>query len=146
MIVRTMEPADVPSYCALFRRVFAQPPWSEEWSLDAIGKELGKTRARKGFIGLVAHDESDSAGFATGYRLRWLPAFYLEQLFVDDRRQKTGIGRALLLELFLRIDGLVILLTKQGSTAETFYIHNGFKRVLKVRFKGKILLYQWRRR
>jgi hypothetical protein len=70
MTVRPMEPADAPAYCTLFRRIFALPPWSEEWTVDAVERTLNYTMARKGFVGLVAENGSDRAGFTTGYHLR----------------------------------------------------------------------------
>jgi GNAT superfamily N-acetyltransferase len=150
LTLRLFQTMDNPVYCALFQRIFGQPPWNETWTLDEISRELDRIMAKPGFIGIAAEYQSHLAGFFTGYRLRFplLPSFfYLDQLFVDDRHRGMGAGRALLGQgLSLAADQHyrgMLLLTKPGSASEGFYRQNGFGRVLPfARLKGKLLLYR----
>jgi GNAT superfamily N-acetyltransferase len=144
MILRSMNETDIDNYCVLYKRIFIQPPWNEEWAIDKIKSIVLKNMNRKGFIGLVAEQESQGlAGYSNGYRLPALRLFYLDQLFIDDRCRGIGIGRKLLLEMVHLNNSGIVLLTKANSPAERFYVCNGFKRFIPlIRIRGKILLYK----
>lgn len=149
--IRAMLGKDIRTYCALFQRIFAKPPWNETWTLDGIDVEVRKIMRKEGFIGIVAEYDSQPVGYVTGYRLPTPPIIpplcYLDQLFVDDRYHDLGIGKSLLAKMVClgstRRDYGIVLLTKAHSPAERFYLGNGFKRLpLMIRFNGKVLLYK----
>ena len=141
MILRTLQSADLPAYAALFQRVFAQPPWQELWTLEAILCDIARTMNRTGFVGLVAEEGSRGVGYAVGYSVPVLRWFYLEQLFVDDRCRGAGIGRHLLAEVVARSPRPVVLLTKPDSPADRFYRANEFVRTLRpLRLRVKVLM------
>jgi len=151
LTTRTMLEKDIQAYCALFQRIFAQPPWNEAWTTGKIRVAVKKIMSKKGFIGITAEYESQPVGYVTGYRLRISPIIpslcYLDQLFVDDRYRGIGIGTSLLSQMVCRVntrrDFGIVLLTKANSTAEQFYLQNGFKRCASIlRFKGNVLLYK----
>lgn len=147
--LRGLQAGDLPAFSALFQRVFAQSPWNERWDLDQIRRGLETVMRKPGFIGVAAERQTQAVGFMTGYALRLFPLtpaiFYLDQLFVDDRHQGTGAGRALL-EAGLGLAAghgyrSVLLLTKAGTASERFYRKHGFKRFFSfLRLGGKILL------
>lgn len=132
--VREMVDSDKDQYCELFKRVFAEPPWNETWEITGISADLERKMRKKGFIGLAAEYGSAPAGFMTGYKLPFLRAFYLEQLFVDGRYRGAGIGRMLLSSMLSlaekRGEHSVLLLTKKNSPAEKLYLASGFRRFL----------------
>jgi len=151
LAIRTMHGEDRRTYCALFQRIFAQPPWNETWTLNRIDVEVKKIMSKEGFVGIVAEYESQPVGYLTGYRLPIPPIipplYYLDQLFVDDRYHDLGIGKSLLAKMVClgntRRDYGIVLLTKAHSPAERFYLGNGFKRFPSIiRFNTKVLLYK----
>ena len=141
MNLRALQTADLPAYAALFQCVFAQPPWLETWTREAIGRDVARAMKRAGFVGLVAEEGTLSVGYAVGYSVPVLGCFYLEQLFVDDRCRGAGIGRQLMAAMAGRSPVPIVLLTKPNSPADGFYRANGFVRALPpLRFRGKILM------
>jgi aminoglycoside 6'-N-acetyltransferase I len=151
LTTRTMLKKDMQTYCALFQRIFAQPPWNETWTTDKIHVEVKKIMSKKGFTGIVAEYESQPVGYLTGYRLQIFPFIpslcYLDQLFVDNRYRGIGIGKSLLYQMVSQVnthgDCGIVLLTKASSPAEQFYLKHGFKRFFTIiRFNGKVLLYK----
>jgi aminoglycoside 6'-N-acetyltransferase I len=139
---------DVADYCALFQRVFGLPPWNEQWTVEAVRRDLERAMRRRGYCALVAEQGSAKVGYISGHRppgFAFLPVLYIDQLFVDDRVQGAGIGTLLLSALASKAaDGgcsVLALLTRNNSTAASFYRRHGFRRVLwPVRIRGKVLL------
>jgi aminoglycoside 6'-N-acetyltransferase I len=148
LVFRKMDTSDLDAYCRLFQRVFASPPWNEEWSMDRIDRDIGKLMRKKGFIGLVAGVGANCIGFTAGSRLKIFPKiFYLAQLFVDETVRGKGIGNSLVRETITiaRDHGAskIILLTKPDSKAEKFYRRIGFSPWFSTfRVHGKCILYK----
>lgn len=138
------------SYIALFRKIFCQSPWFESWSEHEVKRHLSHTMKHRSFLGFTAFLKNEPIGFLTGYcvfdRVALKFPFYLEQLFVDNRCQHMGIGRALIKELMNTLQEkkipVIILSTQENSPAEHFYGKHGFKKVQTFcRVRGKIILY-----
>jgi aminoglycoside 6'-N-acetyltransferase I len=140
---RPLGEPDIDAYCALFKDVFASPPWNEKLTLKKIKRGIKSLMRKRGFLGVVALTGREPIGFIAGARIGILPkAFYLAQLFVNGAMQGRGVGNRLLREL----TGLageagasrILLLTKPGSKAEEFYRRYGFRRWLPfLRIRGK---------
>ena len=151
LTIRNMSMNDIFIYSMLFRKVFANPPWNEEWKLHKISMKIKKSMKKKGFVGIAAEQGSLPAGYITGYQLRSFPfispLFYLDQLFVDDQFRGKGIGKELL-KIIMYITSRqnyrgILLLTKTGSPAEKLYYNSGFKRLfIRIKLNGKVVLYK----
>ncbi len=149
LLIQNFSHTQKRSYITLFRKIFCQSPWFESWSENEVKRHLNHTMKHRSFLGFTAFLNDEPIGFLTGYRLfDFIPLklpFYLEQLFVDNKCQHMGIGRALIKEFLNTLQKktpVIILLTQENSTAEHFYIQQGFKKLQTVfRIRGKILLY-----
>lgn len=144
--IRRMVKEDTGHYCELFKDVFSQHPWNENWTISEIDAVLTRLMRKKEFVGLVAESATGTIGYLTGFRLRLFPSLcYLDQLFVHVDYQGKKAGKALLYEAVTLFNGFgsskLFLLTKPKSAAEKFYLHCGFKPFLPaIRIKGKSIL------
>ena len=138
------------SYISLFRRIFCQSPWFESWSVYEVNRNLSNTMKHRSFLGFTAFLKNMPIGFITGYclfdRFTLKCPFFIDQLFVDDRYQNMGVGKALIDELMKQLQEnkclIILLLTQENSHVEHFYIKYGFKRLQTVfHVRGKVLLY-----
>lgn len=147
IMITVMTENDINQYCELFQRVFARPPWNETWAPEDIRRPLNKIMMKKGFAGVAARLGNDSAGYLTGYKIWAMPdIFYIDQLFVDERLHGSGIGRALLSDIIIKLKKggyrAAVLLTKPDSPADKFYLRAGFRHILSaIRLRGKVIHY-----
>lgn len=138
------------SYIHLFQKIFCQAPWFESWAEYDVKRNLRKVMSRQSFLGFTALLNNTPVGFLTGYclfdRVKLTGPFYIDQLFVDDRYQNMGIGRALMDEFMKQLQErtcpIILLLTREDSPTEDFYMKYGFKKFHTVfRMRGKALFY-----
>lgn len=153
VIIRKMVSADKIQYCELFKNVFSQQPWNEQWTIQKIDSIVTRQMQKRGFFGLTAVLQSGIIGFLTGYQFSMIPSlFCLDQLFVHADYQGRRIGDRLLVEAEYHLKNIcvshIILLTKPGTVAERFYIRNEFMPFLPfIRIRGKsIFIKQIRKR
>ncbi len=127
---------------------------SDEWAEDRLPAH---TR-RPGFAFLVAREADEVVGFAYGYdgaygrwwtehvaaslsaeqRALWLdpPHYEVVELHVSPRRQRHGLGSALLAQLLTRQPyDRAVLTTQAGSRkARAFYAKNGWQELANIDF------------
>lgn len=127
---------------------------SDEWAQARLPEHVG----RKGFVFVVAREESQIVGFAYGYegayghwwtehvakslsagqREQWLdaPHFEIVELHVRPSWQRRGVGSALLAQLLSRQTfDRALLSTQTGSRkARDFYAKNGWSELASVDF------------
>jgi aminoglycoside 6'-N-acetyltransferase I len=145
--IQPMTSVDIGDYCALFQRVFAAPPWNEQWTITKIEDVITKSMQKKGFLGLVARSNSNGIGYFTGFRVGMIPClFYVDQLFIALGYQGKGIGKKLHAEATLRLKRCgvtgMILLTKPDTSADRFYRGLGYRRRIPLlRINGKGVFY-----
>jgi ribosomal protein S18 acetylase RimI-like enzyme len=139
--IRPFKPEDLDACADLYVRVFAEPPWSEDWRPAEARDHLSHTIGTPGFVGLVAVDESARiVGMVTGScRANAAGSFaLLDDMFVDVPVRNQGIGRRLMDEVKrqLKSSGCVAvgLLTHRTSQAAAFYRRYGFQEDSDVRF------------
>jgi GNAT superfamily N-acetyltransferase len=151
LTIRAMSENDLASFCFLFQRSFAEAPWHETWTFEAINDLAWNIMRKEGYIGTVAEYNAASVGFAIGYRLFPAPLmprlFYLDHIFVDKGFRGMGIGGGLLSKIghlaAIRRMETMLLMTRKDSKAEALYLEEGFKRLLPfIRIQGKIVLYK----
>ena len=134
-----MTERDIESYCSLFKTVFSQAPWYEQWETPLVRKRIERTLRRKGTVALIAEAESGLIACLNGWQL-FPGLFYVDQLFIDPGKQGQGLGRLLLAELEGQLThrGLnrLTLLTRPEVPAACFYQKLGFRLVLKPLLLG----------
>jgi GNAT superfamily N-acetyltransferase len=137
---RPFLPGDLEECAQLYVRVFAEPPWSEEWTPQDARRHLEQTHQTPGFVGLVALDGDQIVGVITGTSRCGATGDYvlLDDMFVDHERRGQGIGRQLMDELKQRLaqQGViaVALFTQSTSRAAAFYRTYGFQEDPNLRF------------
>ncbi len=112
---------------------YAQPPWNEDWSLDAAIENLTYVIETPRSLALAALDKDQVLGIALGTRQRRPagPVIYLDELSVLPDRQGMGIGRALLASVCetAKSEGCksVWLISQRDGVLPGFYANNGFR-------------------
>lgn len=108
----------IPRLAQAYARVFAGPPWNEEWSLEAASEEIQRDFLTSGFIGVQTRREVEVIGFSWGFflpsvdqpgkqftyirrllekrKIEPSEVFYGTETGVVPERQKQGIGPQLL--------------------------------------------------
>lgn len=124
---------DLDECALLFKKVFSDAPWYDEWvSWEQSRKYLKELVENPVFEGFVRSENSKIVAVCLGHQRSWWRGkeFFVDEFFVENGRQGNGIGgeTANLLFKVLREEGYtrVILLTNKGIPAETFYLKNGF--------------------
>lgn len=117
----------------LYRTVFNEPPWDDNWTLESAQTRLSEIIETPGYRGYSASLDEEIVGLVMGHLEQWYTGehFYLKEMCVRPSRQRRGIGTTLMeyLTRDLREDGVerVYLLTMQESPAREFYETNGFR-------------------
>lgn len=127
----------------LLLNVFSNEPWNDNWTFEGAEKYLLDYIETPGFKGFVAEEENKIKGFIFGFRKRWWQGdeFYVNEMCVEIREQRNGIGTKLIkyLEASLITEGIenITLLTNRGIPAEEFYKKNGFSEIDRIIFLHK---------
>jgi aminoglycoside 6'-N-acetyltransferase I len=140
MTIRPFQSGDLEECAQLYVRVFAEPPWSEEWTPQDARRHLEQTFQTPGFVGLVAEEGGRIVGVVTGTSRCGATGDYtlLDDMFIDHTLRGQGIGRKLMDELKQRLaaDGIIAmaLFTQSTSHAADFYRTYGFEEDPNLRF------------
>ena len=127
-----VERANLTECAGLFVNVFNNPPWDENWDVEAAWQRLDDCIRTPGFYGLIASINDEVVAFALGFKERWDETrhFHLKEICVATERQRHGVGTALLKELEeqLKNQGIerLYLTTARDTMAQTFYEKNDF--------------------
>ena len=134
MELRVLTVQDKESITGLFREVFMNEPWNDDWSdekqLDAyICDLIGQNNS----ITLGFMDGDHIVGVSMGYVKHWFKGteYCIEEFFIDRRVQRKGTGTAFMkaIEAFLTEKQIcrIFLQTDRSVPAYTFYGHRGFR-------------------
>ena len=117
----------------LFKDVFMNPPWNDDWSNDAQLNEylLDLTGNRNSYsLGLYGGDKL--IGISLGSIMHWCTGteYYIYEFCISRERQGQGLGTQFLhmIEDYMRDIGLdhIFLQTENSVPAYRFYTKNGF--------------------
>lgn len=142
MKLRRIQEADIDSCAILFTQVFSSKPWNEEWNKDLALERLLHFYQSKGFIGIIAEQES-IIGFVLGNTEPFYfgSMFYLREMCTRTNLQNQGAGKKILeaLEEELHTEGIqrIYLTTERTIPASSFYQKNGFNYSDKMGFYAK---------
>jgi GNAT superfamily N-acetyltransferase len=131
--IRSFESADLEECAQLYVRVFAEPPWLEEWTPEHARRHLDQTLKTPGFRGLVAQEGDRIVGVVTGVARCGATGdyFLFDDMFIEPGRRGQGIGRHLMDTLKRRLvaEGVIALtlFTQGTSRAAEFYRRYGFE-------------------
>lgn len=113
---------------------YAEPPWSEQWTLEAAVENVTDALEAPRSISLAAVDGGVVLGIALGIRQRryFGRVLYLDELSVLPEAQRRGIGKALLSSIIdvAKAEGCrsVWLVSQAEGALPEFYSRCGFDR------------------
>ena len=111
---------------------YAQPPWNENWSLEAAIENVTYVLETPKSIAIAAVGGGKVLGIALGIRQRRHAGavIYLDELSVLPERQSAGIGTALLSAMgeMAKAEGCdsVWLVSQREGALSNFYQRGGF--------------------
>lgn len=118
----------------IYAEIFSSDPWNEPWTIDFAKKRLSELLLRPNFIAYISFATNGNiSGFIGGNIESWCDGktFLLEELFIDKKYQRKGIGTKMIkfLEKELKSKKVLsmYLKTKKDSFAEKFYTSNFFQ-------------------
>ncbi len=134
MEFRELSIQDKEQITGLFRDVFVNEPWKDDWSdpkqLDAYLADL-ITQNNSLTLGLL--DGNQLVGLSMGHIKHWYAGteYYIDEFCIDRNLQNKGIGSLFLNETeeFLKKRGIfhVFLQTDRDVPAYSFYLKRGFQ-------------------
>lgn len=133
MIVRPIVKDDLEAMSYLFKKVFNEAPWNDQWEYDTAYKRLQDFYNSPGFEGLVQYEGDRLVALILGIAEQYYDggSFRIIEFCVDHEMQGKGYGRKMLaaFEEILKEKGIkeIFLLTCHGPSTEGFYERNGYK-------------------
>jgi GNAT superfamily N-acetyltransferase len=130
--IRRVDPDLLECAAGVLIGAYAQPPWSEAWTLEAAIENLSYVLDTPRSIALAAVEGEGVLGIALGIRQRRHagPVIYLDELSVLPKAQGRGIGTTLLTAMIdaARSEGCgsVWLVSQREGPLSSFYQRSGF--------------------
>lgn len=133
MNVRKLDTENFEEIKALFRDVFMNEPWNDDWSNDEqlTGYMLDLTGNRNS-LSLGLYEENELVGVSLGSIMHWClgTEYYIYEFFIKRDRQQEGLGTVFLSEIesYVKDVGVnhMFLQTERDVPAYAFYTKNGF--------------------
>ena len=131
--IERLEQTHIRSAARVLTSAYSQPPWNENWSLDAAVENLTYVLETPRSLALAAIDEDKVLGIVLGIRQRRSagPVIYLDELSVLPGMQGHGIGTALLESACetAKSEGCasVWLISQRQGALSDFYARSGFQ-------------------
>lgn len=125
---------DLDNSAKLYKEVFSEHPWNDEWiRLSQVKEYLEELIKNPVFRGYVVYQNSELVAACLGHSRSWWSGneFFIDEFFVSSSYQGQGIG-SLLMDYVenhpeLRDVDSFQLLTNSDVPAKDFYRKNGFK-------------------
>ena len=124
---------DIDKCAKLFKEVFSDYPWYDEWvSIEQAKNYLRELIENPVFEGFVVYEGFEVVAVCLGRRKSWWigKEFFIDEFFVSNEKQGNGVGTKLMnyvkYSLIKEDYARLILLTNKGIPAEEFYVKNGF--------------------
>ncbi len=127
------EPKHLEKASKVYTDCFNGAPWYDGWTQGAAKARLATLLNYPNFIGLVAIQNQEMVGLVIGNYEPWSDgnSYYLNELCVSTEKQRSGIGYTLLEHLTSELRKhkveSIYLLTEHSSTAEAFFLKQGFE-------------------
>jgi aminoglycoside 6'-N-acetyltransferase I len=125
---------DLDASAKLYKDVFSEQPWNDEWQrLSRVKEYLKELIQNPVFRGYVVYKDSELVAACLGHSRSWWSGneFFIDEFFVSSRYQGKGVG-SLLMDYMENhpelgdVDSFQ-LLTNKNVPAKDFYRKNGFK-------------------
>ncbi len=132
-MIRPYEESDLAQCAKIFRQAFSEEDWGCAWTQERAELYLSDYVNNPKFVGFVSEDAGviDGAIFACK-KVSWNnDEIYVDDLIVNPKKQRSGIGKELVdtLKDYSKENGLagIVLYTHEQAPAKRFYEKNGFQ-------------------
>ena len=131
-MIRAVTSEDLRACAHLFVKVFSEWPYEESWSVPQAHHYLNRFWRFDPEHCLVALDKDDVIGAMFGYCYPWQDRtnYYMQELFVEAERRRSGHGRSLVRYLLDRLGGSdapMSLIANEATPAAVFYQELGLR-------------------
>ena len=131
-MIRAVTSEDLISCARLFMKVFSEWPYEESWDVDQAYDYLDRFWRFDPEHCLVALDKDEVIGAMFGYCYPWQNRinYYMQELFVEAGRRRSGHGRKLVRHLLDRLgdsDTSMSLIANEATPAAAFYQELGLR-------------------
>jgi ribosomal protein S18 acetylase RimI-like enzyme len=127
----------------LYMKTYSREPWNESWeSRDVVTALFMNHYKNNYFIGYMAIKDEMVVGVSLGFTKPWIKGleYYIDEFFIDPDCQRQGIGSKLMSDIKKDLIPMnihaIILVTKRGYPAHTFYEKEGFNVLENLIFLG----------
>lgn len=134
MEIRKLESNQMDEIKTLFKNVFMNEPWNDDWSneeqlnnymLDLIGN--------RNSLSIGMYDDEELVGVSLGSIMHWYigTEYYIYEFFITRDRQGKGLGTKFINDIIEYVKQMdvnhIFLQTERDLPAYTFYKKAGFK-------------------
>jgi len=118
---------------SLFREIFTNEPWNDDWSNDnQLTEYILDLTANRNSLAFGLYDDSEFIGFSLGSIMHWCSGteYYIYEFAIKREHQHKGLGTFFLREIeeYVKNIGVnhIYLQTDNDTPAYEFYKKNGF--------------------
>ncbi|MDE7178429.1 MAG: GNAT family N-acetyltransferase [Lachnospiraceae bacterium] len=117
----------------LFKDIFMNEPWNDDWSNDKqLTEYMLDLMGNRNSLAIGLFDENELIGFSLGSIMHWWigAEYYIFEFCIKRERQQNGLGTLFLNEIEAYVKSLginhIFLQTDKIAPAYEFYKKNGF--------------------
>ena len=142
-MIKPFSICDFDKCCDLFIKVFNEPPWNDNWTVETAKKRLKEFTDNKRFLGYTLWEDDMLIGAVFCHMKTHFSGdeIFIEELFVSQDYQRKGHGKALMnaVEQYAKENSFVsiTLLTGTDSPAFEFYKNSGYEHLNSLAFMRK---------
>ena len=132
-MIRLFQKQDLDQAAQTLVDTYAQPPWSETWSLALARTRLEELMSGPMSLGYICEQAGVIVGVLCGRRTTYLcgKEYFIDEFYVAPTAQRQGIGSRMLAyakaDLMSQGFADMVLNTERGFPSESFYKKNGFQ-------------------
>lgn len=133
MKIEILESDSFEDVKSLFREIFMNEPWNDDWSDDnQLTEYILDLTANRNSLAFGLYDDGEFVGFSLGSIMHWCSGteYYIYEFAVKKKHQHKGLGTFFLHEIEEYVKGIgvnhIYLQTDNDMPAYSFYQKNGF--------------------
>lgn len=133
MKIEILNPAKFDNIKALFREIFMNEPWNDDWSDDnQLTEYILDLTANRNSLAIGLYDHNELIGFSLGCIMHWCAGteYYIYEFAIKRENQRKGLGTFFLQKIEEYVKGIgvnhIYLQTDNDMPAYNFYKKNGF--------------------
>ena len=133
MYIKKLELEHLDEVKELFKRVFMNEPWNDDWSNEKqLTNYMLDLMGNRNSLGLALCEKDEIVGISLGSIMHWCAGteYYIYEFFITREYQNRGFGSQFLSEIedYVKELGInhIYLQTDRPMPAYQFYKKNGF--------------------